>query len=42
MDTKLSSEFADDEAVPFTKLLNPLRGYENKHLRTIYIGEPYL
>ena len=28
MDTKLSSEFADDEAVPFTKLLDPLRGYE--------------
>ncbi len=28
MDTRLSSEFADDEAVPFTKLLDPLRGYE--------------
>ncbi len=28
MDTKLSSEFADDEEVPLTKLLDPLRGYE--------------
>ena len=28
MDTKLSPEFADDEAVPFTKLLDPLRGHE--------------